>query len=464
MWKILIVDDDILTRKGIQILMPWEKYEMEIVGEASNGQKALDFLASNPVDLVLVDVDMPVMDGFTFVEKSKELYPELKYVVLTIHTEFEYIQRFLRMGVIDYISKEQFDQENFNLILERIRAGMTSSTDFNQAGGVSWKGKEILHPQIYALITLESVDEDFISCFWELNQLSPLTNGYEVMAGVWVFAEEREPFIFPEEFTNTTLLCISDVRGMTYKQLGKLLRNYRLEQFFYDYQPIAKVNYKRVFELQENKYIEDEDTFKKIKEEWLSLNWVCDKEIFDKIKFDLKQSKLSFSKLYHILLSLENAWNTNYGSVSGERIEIPPSFQHWLEVEEWIMDIYDKSSFAQPDNKYSPEIVKNIYHAKHFIDTNYGSPLEIAQIARTVHLSNGYFSKCFHDIVGAPFREYCISVRVKQAKEMLRQTSDSIGEIAYKVGYSDEKYFSRIFKKVTGSNPTTYRKEKGGFL
>ena len=70
MLKILIVDDDPLTRKGIRMMMPWEKHHMEIVGEASNGRLALDFLSGHEADLVLVDLDMPVMNGTDFIEAA----------------------------------------------------------------------------------------------------------------------------------------------------------------------------------------------------------------------------------------------------------------------------------------------------------------------------------------------------------------------------------------------------------
>ena len=63
MLKVLIIDDDTLTRKGIQALMPWAEHDMEIVGEASNGKAALEFLEDHYADVALVDLDMPVMDG-----------------------------------------------------------------------------------------------------------------------------------------------------------------------------------------------------------------------------------------------------------------------------------------------------------------------------------------------------------------------------------------------------------------
>lgn len=63
MIKVLIVDDDKLVRKGISSAMPWDEFDMEVVGEASNGLKALDFLKTQPVDLMLTDLAMPVMSG-----------------------------------------------------------------------------------------------------------------------------------------------------------------------------------------------------------------------------------------------------------------------------------------------------------------------------------------------------------------------------------------------------------------
>lgn len=73
-------------------------------------------------------------------------------------------------------------------------------------------------------------------------------------------------------------------------------------------------------------------------------------------------------------------------------------------------------------------------------------------------MSYGYFSRCFHDIIGQSFSEYCISVRMKEAQLLLKNTDDSIQSIAFSVGYHDEKYFSRLFKKVTGLSPSEYRK------
>lgn len=459
MLKILIIDDDVLTRKGIQTLMPWASHRMEIVGEASNGKVALDFLKHHEVDLALVDLDMPIMDGMTFIRHAKDLYPSLNYVVLTIHTEFEYIQNVLRMGAIDYIAKTKFDQENFDQILTRISTSILERTSLQQNNSpIAWKERKILYPEIYALVTIESDNEEQITEFLEINGLTDNHTVYEIISGIWIFTDERKGFLFPARFTNTTLLCISDVSDMTYAELAKLLRSYKTEQFFYDYQPLHKINYKRAYELMEEDYITDESTLENLKQEWISLNWVYENELFDKIKFDLKNSRLKFSALYHLLLTLERVWNTAYSGLTRKAVELPPTFHCWSEVENWLIQIYEATNIISASSKYSVEITQNILSAKQYIDTHYTSAIDTAEVARNAHMSYGYFSRCFHDIIGSAVSDYCIGLRIQHAKETLTHTSKSIQQIAFEVGYNDEKYFSRLFKKVTGESPSEFRK------
>ena len=458
MLKILIIDDDALTRKGIQTLMPWNAHNMEIIGEASNGKNALEFLADHDVDLVLVDLDMPIMDGMTFIEQAKSLYPNLNYVVLTIHTEFEYIQNALRMGAIDYIAKTQFDQENFDQILNRINSSISKKLSQKQVLNPKWKESKILYPFIYVLITMETESDEHIYQFWDMNGLSGRSDIVEIISGGWVFTDERSTFLFPECFPNTTLLCISDVSDLTYSQLGALLRNYKKEQFFYDYQPLLLINHKRAFELQESTYITDEASLESLKNEWISLNWVYRNELFDKIKFDLKNSKLTFSKLYHLLLSLENVWNASYSQMTGQSLELPTTFYCWEEVEAWLISVYEKTNMISASSKYSQDITNHILAVKQYIDSHFSANIVTSEIARKAHMSYGYFSRCFHDIIGISFSDYCIQLRINKAKDYLLSTDEPIQKISFCVGYNDEKYFSRLFKKITGYSPSDYRK------
>jgi two-component system response regulator YesN len=136
MIRVLIVDDDKLARKGLISIMPWAAYEMEVVGEAANGARALEFLAQNRVDLMFVDLAMPVISGIDLIEEASRLYPDLKFVVLTFHENFEYVQTTLRLGVLDYISKIQLEKENFDQLFERIHRKMTGKFHYEVASRV----------------------------------------------------------------------------------------------------------------------------------------------------------------------------------------------------------------------------------------------------------------------------------------------------------------------------------------
>lgn len=127
MYRVLIVDDDKLARRGIISMMPWDKYQMSVVGEAQNGEQALEFLTENVVDVVFADIDMPAMDGITLMKKCSQLYPELLFVVLTFYEDFQYVQSALRMGAIDYISKLQMEAVDCDQLLEQISKKIENS-------------------------------------------------------------------------------------------------------------------------------------------------------------------------------------------------------------------------------------------------------------------------------------------------------------------------------------------------
>lgn len=458
MLKILIIDDDMFTRKGIQMLMPWEKHHMKIIGESANGQEALDFLSKHPVDLALVDLDMPIMDGMTFIEKASRLYPNLNYVVLTVHTEFEYIQGVLRAGAVDYIVKTQFDRENFDQILERISSSIQKKTAAALSSSLKWKECKILYPDIYALVTAEPENEDSAFSFLELNRLSEQKELYELLPGAWVFHTESVSFLYPEHFANVMLLHIWDVAEMTYLELGKLLRSYVTDMFFYEYRPIHAVNEKHAYELQEKISVHDQQSIEVLKKEWLSLNWVHQNSLFDQIRFDLKNSKLKPASLYHLLLSLEKVWNSSYSELTGKQIHLPPVFYSWDEVEAWLVDVYEKTNYFQENSRYSSTVVNSILQVKNYVDHHYFENIDSTKVARNAQMSYGYFSRCFHDIIGTSFSDYCSQLRISRAKELLRNTDRTIQEIAFQIGYNDEKYFSRIFKKTTGMSPSEFRK------
>ena len=91
----------------------------------------------------------------------------------------------------------------------------------------------------------------------------------------------------------------------------------------------------------------------------------------------------------------------------------------------------------------------------------YQTGIMLDEISRKLDMTPEYLGTLFHKETGITFSNYLKNYRIAKAKELLVGTNLKLYEIAEKVGYSDSKYFSRIFKKQTGMTPSEYRKENG---
>jgi len=110
MIKVLIVDDQNLIREGLTMML--NLYDnISIVGEATNGKDAIEVLVRQEVDLILMDIRMPVMDGVEATKIIKEKYPEVKVLILTTFNEDEYIFEGLKNGADGYLLKDISSEE-----------------------------------------------------------------------------------------------------------------------------------------------------------------------------------------------------------------------------------------------------------------------------------------------------------------------------------------------------------------
>ncbi len=98
-----------------------------------------------------------------------------------------------------------------------------------------------------------------------------------------------------------------------------------------------------------------------------------------------------------------------------------------------------------------------IQQATRFINIHFSEPLTLADVARSVHLSESYFSTVFKKGCGASFREYLNAVRIDEARRLLDLNQQSVTEIALAVGFESQSYFSKVFRAVTGVSPKEYR-------
>ncbi|WP_461881213.1 response regulator [Fusicatenibacter sp.] len=151
MYQVLVIDDDKLARKGLISLIPWEKYGMEVAGDVANGALALQFIEMHPVDLAVVDLTMPVLSGLEFICECRARGISMDYIVLSAHEDFTYVQKALRLGVLDYISKLQLEPEEcgevFLRAAEHIRKRKEKERQIAMTGRTDREKAEILVDQ-----------------------------------------------------------------------------------------------------------------------------------------------------------------------------------------------------------------------------------------------------------------------------------------------------------------------------
>lgn len=105
MLKALIVDDEYLVRMGITQTIDWAEYNVEIIGEASNGEEGLELALQHRPDVIITDIRMPYMNGLELIEKIREQDMLVGIVVLSGYDEFQYAQAALRYGASTYLLK-----------------------------------------------------------------------------------------------------------------------------------------------------------------------------------------------------------------------------------------------------------------------------------------------------------------------------------------------------------------------
>ncbi|MGN0563777.1 MAG: PocR ligand-binding domain-containing protein [Candidatus Heritagella sp.] len=117
-----------------------------------------------------------------------------------------------------------------------------------------------------------------------------------------------------------------------------------------------------------------------------------------------------------------------------------------------VLESFMNAMFYEKD-KGNPYIRR----ALRFIADNYSEHLSLPQVAEYVHLSPSYFSTLFRQVVGMSFREYLCRLRVEESKNLLLSQKYSLADIAVAMGFPDQNYYSKVFKKIVGVTPGKYR-------
>ncbi|RIX59270.1 response regulator [Paenibacillus nanensis] len=131
MFKLIIVDDELLMRIGIRSMLEWEAHGFRLVGEAANGREALDLAHRMSPDLIITDIKMPLMDGLCLIREVSKALTSCKFVILSNFDEIGYVKEALRLGASDYLIKSEISKDALAEVLAGIREKLetTAGTD-----------------------------------------------------------------------------------------------------------------------------------------------------------------------------------------------------------------------------------------------------------------------------------------------------------------------------------------------
>lgn len=427
MLKALIIDDEMYVRRKMSSIVDWAEYDIEIIGEAENGRAALQFMNAHPVDIVFSDLEMPGLNGIPFLKAIREAFPKVRIVVLTMHQEFDYIQRAMHLGVTDYIAKVQIDEKNFGAMLSEILMRMRSLPGH----------RHVRQGEAYCLYYLKA---------------QPLNN--------WEDSSRLSEHFFFREVDDripegAVAIHVRGLSGENYRELYDLLQAYVDTHLFYEYQ-LDVITY--AFDAQTVRLEPDDKAriLRELERKMSAVDWLLKTSAFESVIALVPALRLPRDTLtaffYQPFLRCAPYLNLPIERYFDETAKL----RWWVEWKAWLMALYKcgVKSMAAED-----VAARGIDKALVYIGSHFQENIPIKTILSVAALSKSHFSSLFKERTGMTFVDYIKALRVDCAKAYLRDTGWSVVQVAQKVGYEDERYFRRVFTEVSGVSPSQYRRE-----
>ena len=121
--RVLLVDDEIIIREGYKRLFDWDAHECEVVGEAADGMEALDQIDSLRPDIVIMDINIPIMNGLKVISLSRIKHPDIAFVIVSGYDDFAYCREALRLQITDYILKP-VNYEELGICIDNLKISL----------------------------------------------------------------------------------------------------------------------------------------------------------------------------------------------------------------------------------------------------------------------------------------------------------------------------------------------------
>ena len=508
--KVLIADDEVLVRIGIIHAFSWEENGFEIVGEASDGEGCLELTHKYRPDLIVLDINMPGMNGLEVLQRLKEEEYPGKIIMLTCYDEFAYVREALRAGAADYVLKSDLNESCLSDAVLRLEYGDEGQSGEETASSQKIRSEKYLRQMIDGWSLGEKGELKFHpQCFCavtgRIREMEKITARY-AGKGMDLFYRSlnslleqalhncREYDILQYDRENIGIfLSFSDISSIhdMWMQIRRLLPH--VHSIMQDY-----LDLDMVFGVSRLCYGEEE-----IRKAWNQACVVLERSFLEKRDiFYYDDVRENFQNREELLGKLEQWEVLLKEQVVDDRLEeVRETMQAWCEqirksklVDsghikaffqdmikliqarernwtdlEMIEKIGEQETLEETEtliyaylDKILPESTDQgtnwqVRRACDYIREHYKKDLNLGCIAEYLELSESYTSRIFNKYMGMNIPAYINQVRIEKAKELLLNTNKKIYEIALETGYLSTTAFHIAFKRQEEITPIEFR-------
>jgi len=483
---LLIVDDETPIREWIAACV--KHYPgISQVETARNGEEALKVLRRQPVDIVLTDITMPRMDGIALLRQIKEELPDITVVIMSVHHDFEHVRNALKMGAYDYILKNEITPDDLFAILDRIIKNQAHLPDVKETAPAAVD--PIIRAQyIHSLLadpdqtiqpedlrrykidlqdgpllvlalpmvpeTLPEIDRELNS---HLHQMTFLTYG---KTRLLILANCDAGQDWVDRLAQIIGLVVGSPIGCSrlkpgIKDLLPAIREALAQCDRQFYGPSGRLEFPARSREEEKSIKQDlERKLNQVVEHYRQHR--CDKAIQE---FQLTLAQLEQFLIQDVEYIRDMLAMTIHRLFIGSKtLDIDnksyenqiQSARNLTELKRVLDPLFEKMAACET---YPRPIAEAIA----FIGQRFMHSISLVDVAEAVHLNEEYFSRLFKKEVGINFTDYLLNLRMETAHSLLMSTDLKIAAIAEKVGISDSKYFSLLFKKTFDQTPSQVR-------
>lgn len=522
--KVLLVDDEMITLKMLQSLIPWKQMDLELMGMCTGGEEAYQMVLQETPDILITDIRMNGMGGLQLAEKVLAFSPQVKVILMSAYAEFSYVKEGIRMGCSNYILKpidEDELEQSLRKVVGEIRGKQDEKKILNKSEAqirmlelyrymsrgnnlnrvLKHKNEYDFSFAEYAVMMIQK-DSSSIDEYINVSNMEFMQEKYvlHIIEEILTHDYKKEFLAFDHEEDAWILIIRSDsVKEMleisrqiverfltelhlnvliSFSQIGTCLED--LPQLYEQAESMRKyafyIGEERILGYEWNCKDEEMKEVRKIgllreAEQAVKLHDIANlQDIIEKV-FELSLTyrpdvlhdtyEFCYQILYLLRRELENQEQIQTDDLKRLELSYEELKQHDSGKQlKQLME--DAVGLLQKIciSESKEQFSKPVEDSLKFIEKNYNKNLSLDEISEEIAVSKNYFCYMFKREVGMSLWNYLTQIRIRHAKKLLEETDMKTYEIAFQVGYDNPSYFSKIFKKLESVTPNEYREKK----